>query len=585
MNSDGIDETLYSRQLYVLGKDAMKSIKQTSVLISGLTGVGIEIAKCIILAGVESVTLHDTENITMKDLASNYYAHENNIGFNRAETVHKNLAQLNPYVNVTTNTNVLTEDHFNQHKIIVMCDNIITNYTYYNIMAREYKTHFIVANTFGVLGYIFCDFGKKFIVKDLDGETEKSGIIINCKNNCFTTNEPHELSVNDIVDIQFDDNIYRDNILKIIDTNTFTTCHNIMEIEQISNISNISFKQIKKPQTMHFKPMLESMKNPDFGTIISSDFERQTILHNFNIALSMFINHYKRMPEAWDENDANIIVKLFGCECNNVDLVKKLSYTCKGKISSLDYLIGSIAGQEVIKAASGKFTPIKQWLYFDAVHILQKEKLEKNVNFKYSNRYSAQTLILGDEIQNKIHNSKIFIVGAGAIGCEHLKNFAMMGIKNIVITDMDRIEKSNLNRQFLFKASDIGKFKSDASKEAIKIMNSDINVESQINKVSSETLSIYSNKFFSDITAVTTALDNIQARLFVDNLCLENKIPLIDSGTLGTKGNVQVVLPYITETYGSSSDPPEQTIHVCTLKMYAYILRDNKTFRMQARQH
>jgi molybdopterin/thiamine biosynthesis adenylyltransferase len=60
--------------------------------------------------------------------------------------------------------------------------------------------------------------------------------------------------------------------------------------------------------------------------------------------------------------------------------------------------------------------------------------------------------------KNKLKNSKIFIVGSGAIGCEHLKNFGMMGVGNMVLTDMDTIEKSNLNRQFLFRNKDIGKF-------------------------------------------------------------------------------------------------------------------------------
>ena len=56
-------------------------------------------------------------------------------------------------------------------------------------------------------------------------------------------------------------------------------------------------------------------------------------------------------------------------------------------------------------------------------------------------------------------NSNIFVVGSGAIGCEHLKNFSMMGC-NLIVTDMDTIERSNLSRQFLFRNTDIGKLKS-----------------------------------------------------------------------------------------------------------------------------
>ena len=61
MSSDPvIDENLYSRQIYVLGVDAMKKLASSSVLISGLGGLGVEIAKNVILAGVNNVTIHDT---------------------------------------------------------------------------------------------------------------------------------------------------------------------------------------------------------------------------------------------------------------------------------------------------------------------------------------------------------------------------------------------------------------------------------------------------------------------------------------------------------------------------------------------
>ena len=58
--------------------------------------------------------------------------------------------------------------------------------------------------------------------------------------------------------------------------------------------------------------------------------------------------------------------------------------------------------------------------------------------------------------QAKMLKQKYFVVGAGAIGCELLKNFAMVGLGasdegKIIVTDMDHIEKSNLNRQFLFR--------------------------------------------------------------------------------------------------------------------------------------
>ena len=93
-----IDESLYSRQLYVLGHDAMKKMAKSAVLISGMKGLGLEIAKNIILGGVKSVTLHDECNAEMADLSSQFYLSEDDIGKNRAVVSLNKLAELNRYV-------------------------------------------------------------------------------------------------------------------------------------------------------------------------------------------------------------------------------------------------------------------------------------------------------------------------------------------------------------------------------------------------------------------------------------------------------------------------------------------------------
>jgi molybdopterin/thiamine biosynthesis adenylyltransferase len=128
------------------------------------------------------------------------------------------------------------------------------------------------------------------------------------------------------------------------------------------------------------------------------------------------------------------------------------------------------------------------------------------------------------------------MVGAGAIGCELLKNFAMLGVgtgkevvnsadktKNkkagsIVLTDPDIIEVSNLNRQFLFREKHLRKPKSQTAAAAAIFMNPELkgNVIARLDKVHEGTSYIFTNKFFEDLTLVTNALDNVQARKYVD---------------------------------------------------------------------
>jgi ubiquitin-activating enzyme E1 len=188
-------------------------------------------------------------------------------------------------------------------------------------------------------------------------------------------------------------------------------------------------------------------------------------------------------------------------------------------------------------------------------------------------RYDGQIAVFGKSFQETLQNQKYFVVGAGAIGCELLKNFAMMGIGSfpegyIAVTDMDTIERSNLNRQFLFRDKDIGQLKSTTAAAAVKVMNPTVNIKAFQDRVGPETENIYNDDFFNELDGVANALDNVDARLYMDRRCVYYRKPLLESGTLGTKGNVQVVVPYLTESYGSSHDPPEKSIPICTLKNF-----------------
>jgi ubiquitin-activating enzyme E1 len=114
-------------------------------------------------------------------------------------------------------------------------------------------------------------------------------------------------------------------------------------------------------------------------------------------------------------------------------------------------------------------------------------------------------------------NSNIFIVGAGALGCEFLKNFAMSGLGcgkkgKITITDMDNIEKSNLSRQFLFRNKHVGKEKSITAASVIKQMNENIKINSLLEKVAPETENVFNDDFWEGLNFVVNAVDNVQAR-------------------------------------------------------------------------
>ncbi|KAI2071550.1 E1 ubiquitin-activating protein [Ophidiomyces ophidiicola] len=156
-----------------------------------------------------------------------------------------------------------------------------------------------------------------------------------------------------------------------------------------------------------------------------------------------------------------------------------------------------------------------------------------------------------------------------------LKNWAMIGLATgpdgeIIVTDMDQIERSNLNRQFLFRTNDVGKLKSDCAAAAVQAMNPELRgkITTLRERVGSDSEHVFDEKFWERLDGVTNALDNVDARTYVDRRCVFFRKPLLESGTLGTKGNTQVVLPHVTESYSSSHDPPEQSFPMCTLRSF-----------------
>lgn len=342
--------------------------------------------------------------------------------------------------------------------------------------------------------------------------------------------------------------------------------------------------QVKMPKKVQFKSLEEAMKEPEFVMTDFGKFDRPGILHIAFQTLHSYIKQHGSQPKPWNDGDADTFLGLFK-EVNSAspakveefdeDLVKKFAKVCGGGLVAMDAVIGGIVAQEVMKACSGKFSPIKQWLYFDALECLPEDtaSLTEDVCTPSGTRYDTQVAVFGKEFQEKLGRQKYFVVGAGAIGCELLKNFAMMGLGareggQIVVTDMDLIEKSNLNRQFLFRPWDVQKSKADTAGAAVQKMNPEVNIIAHQNRVGPETERVYDDTFFEALDGVANALDNVEARLYMDRRCVYYRKPLLESGTLGTKGNVQVVVPHITESYGSSQDPPEKSIPICTLKNF-----------------
>lgn len=167
-----IDEDLHSRQLAVYGRETMQHLFASNILISGMQGLGAEIAKNLILASVKSVTLHDGGIVELWDLSSNFAFSENDVGKNRALASVQKLQELNNAVLVSTLTTKLTKEHLSDFQAVVFTDLRLEKALEFNDYCHNHKPpiSFVKTEVRGLFGYIFCDFGPQLTVVDVDRE-------------------------------------------------------------------------------------------------------------------------------------------------------------------------------------------------------------------------------------------------------------------------------------------------------------------------------------------------------------------------------------------------------------------------------
>ncbi|PBK96992.1 hypothetical protein ARMGADRAFT_989294 [Armillaria gallica] len=164
----------------------------------------------------------------------------------------------------------------------------------------------------------------------------------------------------------------------------------------------------------------------------------------------------------------------------------------------------------------------------------------------------------GDGVKDFLRNqAKILVIGAGGLGCEILANLALTGFKDIHVIDMDTIDISNLNRQFLFRPKDVGQPKATVAAEFIMKRVPGVKVTPYFGKIQDK-----DDEYYMQFNLVICGLDSVEARRWmnatlvnlVDSDNPESLKPLIDGGTEGFKGQARVILPTITSCYECSLD-------------------------------
>ena len=612
-----IDTDLYSRQIGTFGMNVMEKLMQLKVLIVGMRGLGVETAKNIILSGSYSVDIHDPTLVKVNDLGSNFYLSEEDINTkNRDEASLTNLSQLNPYVRVsilTINSKKYTKEYIDEfcekmkkYSIIVFTEIQPKDFLIkIDDECRKNNIKLIYGACFGLSGHIFNDFGPEHVIFDDKGKELNSYYVKSI------TRDKEGLVIID--DIQGTEKIDMGNgdFVKFKNVEGMTELNDMSKEFEISYEGPYSFKigdtsnfgeyikggivyQIKKPKIVKYedyKKRSEIMWDSN-SKLYVYDFTKRgrelLLFLTYNVLQDFYSSNEYKLPELNNSKQAKEILEKVKqkydevknredqCYKNMIEFNEKLVYNTirwsSAHLCPITAFFGGLISQEIIKSV-GQYIPINQWLIMDFLEVAENIKEDADRTLKNS-RYDEQIAIFGNEIQQKLEKSNFFMAGAGATGCEFLKNFAMMGAcsnenSKFILTDYDNIEISNLSRQFLFKKEDVGMPKSEVAKRSSQKMNPNFNIESMQNKVCKETENIFNEDFWEKQSFIIYAVDSVDARKYIDVNVIRYEKCAIDSGTLGVQGHSQIIVPHKTNTYADQA--PNKVIKelpMCTLRLF-----------------
>ncbi|GAB1294668.1 E1 ubiquitin-activating enzyme [Apodemus speciosus] len=587
----------------------MQRIQEAKVLLCGLRGLGAEVAKNLVLTGVGSLTLYDPHPTCWADLAAQ------SLGRSRAEASQAQLAQLNEAVQISVHKGDITEDLLRGFQVVVLTDSKLEDQLEVGSLCHKHGVYFLMAETRGLVGRVFCDFGEDFPVEDP------------------TEVEPMTAAIQDISQgspgiVTLRGGTKRHSFYNG-DLVIFSDIEGMVELNNHSpqpvRVQNDGSLEIGDTTTFSRylrggKPLDIALLQPRVVAQNSQEVQRAHCLHQAFHALHKFQQLHGRLPKPWDPvsphrrlcpetyqaysleipahsvlkpsqaalpslDDAETVVRLAqdleplkGTEEESLDgtLLHTIALSSAGSLNPMAAILGGVAAQEVLKAVSRKFMPLDQWLYFDALECLpEDEKLLPHPEDCHPRdcRYDGQIAVFGTSLQEKLSHQHYLLVGAGAIGCEMLKVFALVGLGLrasegvVTVADMDHIERSNLSRQFLFRPEDVGRPKAEVAAAAARHLNPDLQVTSQTHPLDPTTEDIYDDSFFSRVDGVVAALDSFQARHYVAARCTHYLKPLLEAGTQGTRGSASVFVPYVTEVYrgpASAAASEDAPYPVCT---------------------
>ncbi|MCJ1297004.1 hypothetical protein MMC34_008573, partial [Xylographa carneopallida] len=380
-SASAVDDSLYSRQLYVLGVEAQHRLQSSRVLLTGLSGLGCEVAKNVTLAGVQALDLLDEQPCSERDRGSHFAIQQSHVEqrLSRAAASLPFLRELNPYVHVNalSGLSVLQAVQRGAYSAVLMCDLPLSEQLAVNAECHARSIPFLSASSLGLFGVVFVDVGASFVVSDPSGEPAVRGLlshISNAADGVVTVHEEsrHGLSDGDTVTFEEVEGMTQINhqppcAVRVLSPFTFS----IGDTRALPPYTGNSgyFQQVKQPVTVSTHTLEQQLMKPTLLT----EFTCERELHVLHLALEEWrqqhghgqlpspaqFAHSQQVVDMAQSIAARLTPPLPALSASSLALLTRLARISSCSLSPVCSYLGGVAGQEVLKAVTGKFTPLQ----------------------------------------------------------------------------------------------------------------------------------------------------------------------------------------------------------------------------------
>jgi ubiquitin-activating enzyme E1 len=620
-------EARFSRQIYAVGATAMRHMLASRVVIIGLSSVGAEIAKNVLLSGCNAVLLLDDTPVRPEHLESNYFiprgvapAEVLSQG-GRANAVLPALSSLNPTAttavaswiadNASTDADsdaeladrvfrlVGTDGGFGATAVALADPLTLLGWTPAIVMRFLELCHgaglpVVLAEHNGLFCRVFDDFGTSFTVEDPVGEEPATFSVVSWERD-DTGAVKLTLDVTDhmVPLVAGDKAVIAAGTTNCIARVTRRAGSDTIVVDMpddgndgqgflaspSAQTERITVRECRAAVTVAHR----AFTDPSCETTMSMtrDTSESTALYK---ALYAYVSDNTRLPRLCVADDAERFQRQYcaSSQCNH-NVAQQFALTCSADLIGIAAFIGGVASQEVLKAITHRYMPSTQFTYYDFREAYIAPKSDQELAARAAvgaGSLPSHAAVFGTDALDRFKNADLFVVGAGAIGCEYLKNLALLGCGlgpkgRITVTDPDSIEMSNLSRQFLFREVHVGQNKATTAAEVMKkLFGPKLKLRALKEKVHGDSAhpltGIFNRRFWKQCTLICTAVDNIAAREFLDDCAVAHRKPMVDSGTQAARGHVEVFAPFVTARFRDASAPADagKAVPFCTLHFF-----------------